>query len=212
MLEPSEREQLRARGGRRIFPAGATLMHEGQIGEEVILIESGRVKVHSAIRDGRDVILRFCGPGDLLGEISVIDDEPRSGTVEALEPVEALAISATDFRGFLESHPPACLILLRMVTHRFRDADRKRIEFAASHTLGRVAARLVELAERYGEATDAGIVIDLRLSQEELAGWTASSREAVAKALHTLRDLELVVTERRRITVLDLEGLARQAA
>lgn len=187
-------------------------MHEGQIGDEVLLIESGRAKVSCATRDGREVILRFCGPGDLLGEISVIDDGPRSGSVEALEPLQALAISAADFRGFLESHPAACLTLLRMVTHRFRDADRKRLEFAASQTLGRVAARLVELAERYGEATDAGIVIDLRLSQEELAGWTASSREAVAKALHTLRDLELVETERRRITVLDLEGLTRQAA
>jgi CRP-like cAMP-binding protein len=211
-LEPAERDQLRARGGRRRFRAGATLMHEGQIGEEVFLIESGRVKVSCTTQDGREVVLRFCGPGDLLGEIAVVDREPRSGTVEALEPVEALAIAAGEFRAFLESHPSAALQLLRMITHRFRDADRKRIEFAASQTLGRVAARLVELAERYGEPSDDGIVIDLRLSQEELAGWTGSSREAVAKALHTLRELNLVITERRRITVLDLEGLARQAA
>jgi CRP/FNR family transcriptional regulator, cyclic AMP receptor protein len=75
-----------------------------------------------------------------------------------------------------------------------------------------VAARLVELAQRYGEQTDRGVIIDLPISQEELAGWTGSSREAVAKALHSLRDLGLVVTERRQITVSDLDGLRRQAA
>ena len=211
LLEPAERERLRALGHRRLFQPPATLMSEGQAGSEVFLIESGRVKVSCTGRDGREVVLRFCGPGDLLGEIAVIDDEPRSGTVEALEPVSTIAFAATDFRGFMESHPSVGLALLRMITRRFRDADRLRVEFAASHSLGRVAARLVELAARYGQTTDVGVVIDLRISQDELAGWTGSSREAVAKALHTLRDLGLVVTERRRITILDVEGLARQA-
>jgi CRP/FNR family transcriptional regulator, cyclic AMP receptor protein len=87
-----------------------------------------------------------------------------------------------------------------------------RIEFAASQTLTRVAIRLVELAHRYGEPSDGEVVIDLPISQEELAGWTGSSREAVAKALHTLREMGLIVTDRRRITVTDLDGLRRQAA
>jgi CRP/FNR family cyclic AMP-dependent transcriptional regulator len=87
------------------------------------------------------------------------------------------------------------------------------VEFAASQTLGRVAARLLELVERYGEpAGEGAVAIDLPLSQEELAGWTASSREAVAKALQTLRQLEIVSTERRRITVLDADALRAHAA
>ena len=90
-----------------------------------------------------------------------------------------------------------------------RDADRKRIEFGSSPAIGRVAARLSELVERFGTPTSAGHVIDLPISQDELAGWTGSSREAVAKALRSLRELGLITTERRRITVLDLEGLER---
>ena len=187
-------------------------MHEGQLGEEVMVLLDGRVKVTFTTAEGKDVVLRFCGPGDLLGELSVLDDLPRSSSVVALEPVETLALAASDFRGLIASHPDLALRLLRSISRRFRDADRKRIEFAASHTLARVAARLAELAEAYGEPTAEGLVIDLRISQEELAGWTGSSREAVAKALHTLRELGLVLTDRRRLTVTDLDELRRQIA
>jgi CRP/FNR family cyclic AMP-dependent transcriptional regulator len=186
-------------------------MHEGQLGEEVMILLSGRVKVTFTTAEGKEVVLRFCGPGDLLGELSVLDELPRSSSVVALEPAEALVLAASDFRGLIASHPELALRLLRSISRRFRDADRKRIEFAASQTLARLAARLAELADAYGESTEDGVAIDLRISQEELAGWTGSSREAVAKALHTLRELELVQTDRRRLTVTDLDGLRRQA-
>jgi CRP-like cAMP-binding protein len=212
-LDPGDRDALLARGGTRRFRAGASLMHEGQAGDEVMVLVEGRVKVTTTTREGKEIVLRFCGPGELLGELSVIDDRPRSGTVEALEPVEALAISAAEFRALLNARPTMAISLLRVIARRFLDADRKRIEFAAAQTLGRVAARLIELAERYGEADERGaIAISLRISQEELAGWTGSSREAVAGALQTLRGLNLISTERRRITVLDLDGLSAQAA
>jgi CRP/FNR family cyclic AMP-dependent transcriptional regulator len=211
LLSSEDRAALRSRGGMRRFKPGATLMLEGQRGDEVMVLLAGRVKVTFATSDGKEVVLQFCGPGDLIGELAVVDDRPRSSTVEAVEPVEVLAFSAADFRGFLESRPEAATALLQTISRRFRDADRRLIEFAASQTLARVAARLIELAERYGEPVEGGVAIDLRLSQEELAGWTGSSREAVAKALHSLRDLGLVVTERRRITLCDLEALRRQA-
>jgi CRP/FNR family cyclic AMP-dependent transcriptional regulator len=212
LLPSEDRDALRSQAGHRRFRSGATLMHEGQRGEEVLLLLEGRVKVTCTTAEGKEIVLQFCGPGDLIGELSVVDDRPRSSTVEAFEPVEALALTGADFRAFLASRPEAVTALLRSISRRFRDADRNLIAFGGSHTLGRVAARLVELADRYGERVDDGVEIDLRISQEELAGWTGSSREAVAKALHSLRDLGLVVTERRRITVLDLDGLRRQAA
>ena len=212
LLADDDRRELEARAGRRRFKAGSTLMHEGGPGAEVLLILSGRVKIAVTTADGREVVLRFCGPGELVGELSVIDQRPRSGTTEALEPVEALAISAAEFRAMAERSPSFATALLRSLIVRFRDADRKRVEFAAAQTLGRVAMRLLELADRHGEPADEGIAITLPLSQEELAGWTGSSREAVAKALHTLRDLGCIRTERRRITVLDEAALRRQAA
>ncbi|MEO6472150.1 MAG: Crp/Fnr family transcriptional regulator [Aeromicrobium sp.] len=210
-LDPADREAIRAHSAPRRFRAGSTLMYEGQAGREVMFLVTGRVKITYLTIDGREAVLDFRGPGELLGEMAVIDGNPRSNTVEAIEAVEALAMSATDFRALVASRPALANQLLQHVIRRFRDSDRKLIEFGASHTIGRVAARLVEMVERFGTVTTGGHVIDLPITQEELAGWTGSSREAVAKALHSLRERGLITTDRRRFTVLDLEGLERRS-
>ena len=210
-LDEPERADLMQRAHRRRYRRGATVFHEGGGSDEVVVVLSGRVKVSTVTGDGKEVVLAFRGPGDLLGELSAIDDEPRSATVGALEPVEAAVVAASGFRAYLSAHPRVAILLLEMLARRLRDADRKRVEFGAHDTLGRVAARLVELADRYGEPARDGVLITLPLSQEELAGWTGSSREAVGKALHALRGLGWVRTERRRITVLAMEPLRRRS-
>lgn len=202
-----DRDAIRARSSPRRFRAGSILMREGQAGTEVIFLVSGRVKVTYLTKDGREVILDFRGPGDLLGEMAVVGGNLRSNTVEAIDAVEALAMKAADFRALVASRPALANELLQNMIRRFRDSDRKLIEFGASHTIGRVAARLLEMVERFGTATSSGYVIDLPITQDELAAWTGASREAVAKALQALRELGLVTTERRQFTVLDLEGL-----
>ena len=209
-LDPADRESLLDLSRRRSFPAGSTLMSAGQVGTEVMVVISGRAKVTYLTEDGREAILDFRGPGELLGELSVIDGSPRSNTIQAIEAVDALAMSATEFKTLVASRPTLADALLQHVIRRSKDSDRKLVEFGASHTIGRVAARLVELVERFGTSTPAGHVIDLPITQEELAGWTGASREAVAKALHSLRKSGLITTERRRFTVLDLEGLERR--
>jgi CRP-like cAMP-binding protein len=210
-LDDRERSDLLKRGGRRRYRRGAVVFHEGGGSDEIVVVLVGRVKVSTVTADGKEVVLAFRGPGDLLGELSAIDGEARSATVGALEAVEAAIVTANDFRAFLSAHPRVAILLLEMLARRLRDADRKRVEFGAHDTLGRVAARLVELAERYGEPVTGGVRITLPLSQEELAGWTGSSREAVGKALHALRGLGWVRTERRRITVLEMEPLRRRS-
>jgi CRP-like cAMP-binding protein len=128
-------------------------------------------------------------------------------TARALEPVEVLAVSSDAFVAFLERTPGVALVLVRMLNRRLRDADRKRTEFVAQDTVGRVCSRLVELADRFGEDDGASVHIDLTITQEELAGWTGSSREAVIRALRTLRELGWIATRRRGITLLDVEAL-----
>ena len=122
-------------------------------------------------------------------------------------------IPTADFRAFLERSPKAALWILTRLIARLREADRKRAEFGASDTIGRVAARLVELAADYGrEQPGGGVRIDLPITQEELASWVGSSREGVNKALHTLRGLRWVETERRAITGARHGGAARKRA
>jgi CRP/FNR family transcriptional regulator, cyclic AMP receptor protein len=212
LLERDDRLELEARAGRRRFKQGATLTTEGSRGAEVLVLLSGRGKISIDTDDGREVVLGFCRPGCLIGEFSVIDREGRSGTIEALEPIEALALSGEEFLALLQRRPGISMALVRDLVRRFRDVDRLRIEFASAQTLGRVSARLVELIGEHGEPVEDGIAVTLPISQEELAGWAGSSRESTAKALQTLRRLGVIRTERRRIVVLDADELRRQSA
>ena len=206
------REAFEEHGRRLRVPAGARLLHQGESGDRVMLLLDGRVKISWTTGEGREVVLGFRGAGDLVGELSVIDGLPRAGSVTAIEPVEALVVGGDAFRAFLEREPRVAIELLRAVTRHFRDADRKRVEFARSDAVGRVAARLVELGERYGERSGAGLEVALPLSQEELAGWCGCSREAVVKALAKLRDLGWIESARRRVTILDEPALRERAA
>jgi CRP-like cAMP-binding protein len=210
-LDPADREELMARGRRRRWPGGASLFLEGERSATVLVITSGRVKVFSLTTHGEEILLAVRGPGSLLGELSAIDGAPRGASVAALEPVEAVVVPVAAFVDFLRTHAAAAVVLLQLVAGRLRDSDRKRVEFAAFDIAARVARRLLELAERFGEPDEHGVRITVALSQDELAGWVGASREAVAKALRVLRDRGLVTTGRRTMTVLDLAGLRRRA-
>ena len=187
------------------------MFNEGGRSDFVASIMSGRVKASYFTDDGDEVVLAIRGPGALLGEMSAIDEEPLSATVTALEPVEAIVVPVDSFMDYLQQHPRVALMLLRGMSRKLRDSDRKRVEFAAFDALGRVARRLVELADDFGEVDGDGIRISLPLSQEELAGWTGSSREAVSKALRTLRGRGWIETRRRAITVLDIDALRKRS-
>jgi CRP/FNR family transcriptional regulator, cyclic AMP receptor protein len=199
-------DALREHGRTVSYDAGERLLHEGDAGDCVALIVTGRVKVTHTGPEGHETLLDFRGAGELVGELSALDQAPRSSSITAIEPVEALLVPVAAFRGLLE-RPGFAADVLGMLSRRFRDADRKRIEFGATDSLGRAAARLVELAERYGEPSEEGVVIALPISQEELAGWAAVSRAGMASALRTLRELGWIETERRRITVRDVDAL-----
>ena len=209
--QPGHVDALRALGRTRRFPVGAPLFHEREPGEAVLVLTSGRVKLSCVTEGGREALLGIREPGDLIGEMSALDGGPRSATATALEPVEVIAVSREAFTGFLERTPGVALVLARMIARRLRDADSKRIEYLAQDTVGRVCSRLVELADRFGETEGDGVHIELAITQEELAGWTGSSREAVIRALRTLRELGWIETRRRGVTLLEVEQLRRRA-
>ncbi|MEO3797604.1 Crp/Fnr family transcriptional regulator [Nonomuraea sp. B10E15] len=209
LLTDEEAAALRAAGRLRRWDRGTTVITEGDTSDWVLVLLEGRVKVSSHTSGGNEVVLAVRGPGGLIGEQSAIDGSPRSATVTTLEPVTGVVVR--DFVSFLESHGRVAVLLMKLVSERLRDSDRKRIEYGAFDTTGRVATRLLELAERYGEQTTTGVRVALPLSQDELAGWTGSSREAVSKALRTLRDRGLIETGRRRVVIHDVEGLRQRA-
>ena len=210
-LAPGQVEALRALGRTRRIPVGAALFQERAPGDAVFVLMSGRVKLSCVTETGREAVLGIREPGELIGEMSAIDGAPRSATATALEPIEVLAVSRDAFVAFLERTPGVALVLLRMIAPRLRDSDRKRIEYLGQDSVGRVCSRLVELADRFGAPEGDGVHIELAITQEDLAGWTGSSREAVIRALRALRELGWIETRRRGVTLLDVEMLRQRS-
>jgi CRP/FNR family transcriptional regulator, cyclic AMP receptor protein len=211
-LDEATRDELRRRGTPRRFPRGAALGHANTAADRVLVVLGGHVKLLRVTDDGRDVLLAVRGPGDLVGEQGAIEGVPRSASIVALDAVEVLAIAPADFLGVVTSNPDAALFIMRMLAARLRDADAKRVGFAGQDVVGRLAERLVELCERFGEPAEDGTRIDLPLTQEDLAGWIGASREAASRALQQMRGLGWVTTGRRAITCHDVEALRRRAA
>lgn len=201
---------LRGEGRRVRFRRGQALFTEGDLADRVFVIERGWVMITSIAPGGREIVLGLRGPGDVIGDLSALDGAPRSATALAAGEVEATVAPGSVLTRAL-SDPAAAMELLRVLAARLRDADRKRLEFAALDTLGRVAWRLGELSERFGEDTANGIEVELPLSQEQLASWCGASREATVKALAALRTLGCISTGRRSVLVRDLGALRRHA-
>lgn len=213
LLSAEDRAELERIGRRQTADRPDVLLARGESADRVLVLESGRVKVTVPTAAGTDAVLTFRGPGALLGEQALLDRQPRSADVVAIEPVQMLVVAASTFRSFLATHPDVALAMLAMLSTRLRDSDRRLAEFAAADTLGRVAARLVELCDAHGDpAEGGGVRITLPITQEDLAGWTGSSLESTAKALRRLRQLGWITTGRRALEVHDLQALRDRAA
>jgi CRP/FNR family cyclic AMP-dependent transcriptional regulator len=212
LLEP-ERAALLETGRAKRWEPTEMLVRRGDRAVSAIVLLAGLAKIHTSVA-GAEVFLGLSGPGDLLGEATAaFRDAVRSATVTALETVEGVVIPVASLRGFLTDHPRATVALLDLALTRLYVADARRMEFATSESLARVAGRLVELAERFGvPRPDSSIDVALPITQEELASWSASSRESTARALRTLRGLRLIETYRRGVTILDLDGLRSHTA
>jgi CRP-like cAMP-binding protein len=214
LLPDHDRAALLGRARRRAYRTGQALMLAGDRSDHVQCLLDGGVKICIDTADGHELLLGLRGPGDLVGELNAIDpqDAPRSASVVALAPLTAASLTGAEFREFLDEHPAAARAVTVLLARRLRQADRKRIQFGALDTPRRVAHVLVELAEDHGRAVDGGTLIDLPLTQEEIAGLIAASRESVARGLAGLRQRGLIDTARRAITVVDLDGLRRYAS
>ena len=211
-LSPDLRDSLFEIGHRRRFPRGTALFVENDPAHETLVVVDGLVKAVAPNLNGRDVILNVHGPGTLLGEVAALDGGRRSATVESLSEVEVLVVPRSVFDQFLLDHPTVLRSLALVLTRRLRYADRRQVEFGTGDSLQRLCARLVELAERYGEPDARGVVqVVSPLNQTDLASWSGLSREAVVKSLKTLRDLGWIENRGRTIALIEMAQIRIRA-
>ncbi|WP_344324091.1 Crp/Fnr family transcriptional regulator [Streptomyces macrosporus] len=210
-LPPHERKALTALGRPKSYAPGDVLLLESDTTSFVVAILSGWAMVSVETERGVRLILALRGAGEIVGDQAAIDHRPRSATITALGRMNVVVIPADRFRAYVMARPAAGVLLMRQLSSRLRSSDDERRSLASEKVLQRLAARLVELAERTGRAVDDGIAVDLPLPQHDIAAAVGATREAVAKALRFLRDQGAVRTASRRFVVVDL-GLLRLLA
>jgi CRP/FNR family cyclic AMP-dependent transcriptional regulator len=207
LLEPADRAFLEARCGRAEYHKDALLFQQGEPSGRLVVILTGLVKVSSVTAAGTEAVLAIRGAGDVLGEMSSIDARLRSATVTALNPVTALVLEAAVFEDLLR-RPSAGRALLTVVVRRLREADGRRLQFGKTTVTKRVATLLDGLVE-YGHRRAGRVVLDMELSQQDLASAVGASRTAVNRSLRELRDQRILTTNRQRVTILRPELLRR---
>lgn len=209
-LTPATRATVQQLGRHVRYPPGTAVMFPGQVGDSVHFLMSGNVKIVAHGAGGKQTLLGVRGPGEILGEMAILDQQPRGSAVIAVDAVETFVVPAARFRAELDRAPDLAIIVMEFLVQRLRDADTKRAEYLSLDSTGRIASRIVELAERFGVGEDT-VTIVLPMTQAELAGWAGASVESAGRALATLRKLGWIATERRRIVVHELEALRNRA-
>lgn len=195
---------------RRTFRAGEVIFHRDDPGQVLYMIKDGKVKICIIGPDGQEVSLAVLGKGDYFGEFSLLDSLPRSTDAVALEKVECYTLQRSDFHNAILKNPKIAILVLEALTKRLRNTDQMVEDLIVLDVYGRVAKKLLELADAHGIKTEDGVRIDVRLTQQELASMVGASRESVNKVLGYFTDKNFISTDKHRITLHRIADLKRR--
>jgi len=193
------------------FGRGEVLFHEGESGDQLFVIRTGKIKLGRRSGDGRENLLSVQGPGEMFGELSLFDPGPRTATATVVADATLLELAHTDLIAWLQAHPTVAVHLLKALAHRLRRTNEALADLVFSDVPGRVAKALLDLSTRFGEPVDEGIRVAHDLTQEELAQLVGASRETVNKALADFAARGWVRREGRAVVLLDVDRLERRS-
>jgi CRP/FNR family cyclic AMP-dependent transcriptional regulator len=210
-LSRRELELLHAITGTKRLRPREVLFRKGDPGSTLYGVLRGRLRVFSGGADAKEVVFRFLGAGDVLGEVALFDAQVRSAAVEAVEPCELLTLQRRDFLPFLEQHPRVAIKLAQVLARSLRELS-QRVEDELSLTIpARLARKLLTLTRSHGKEVDGGTRIEQRLPQQQLGDLVGATRESVNKQMRAWLEVGAIRVERGFITVLDAAALAATA-
>jgi CRP/FNR family cyclic AMP-dependent transcriptional regulator len=195
---------------RRVFKRGETLFYEEDPGNALYIVQTGQVKIVRLAPDGEERILHLEGPGECLGELSLIDGAPRSAKAVALDRVEALVLYREEFLALVDRHPAVARAVMSGLAGMVRRLSEQVQDLTALDVPGRIAKKLLELADTHGQTTADGVQISLPLTQQELADMIGATRVAVNQALSWFRGQGILTTDRQGITLRQPEKLRQR--
>lgn len=186
-------DQLVKRGHVARWAKGEVIYERGDKGDSLLVIISGKVKIFNVTTDAREVVLNFLGPGDVNGEIAVLDGRERTATAMALEPSVAFVVYRRDLMPLLSQHPDTLVEIVQILCDKLR-ATSEIVEDSQRSMRGRAARGLLRLARQHGKTSKDGIVIDLGVNQRDLGNYLALSRENTSRQLGALTEAGIIAT------------------
>jgi CRP/FNR family transcriptional regulator, cyclic AMP receptor protein len=211
LLSNGDRASLAAVGRMTKFRPGDFICVEGEPATHVFVLISGWVKVLSATRDGRKIVSALRGEGEIVGELAGESGGYRTASMQAIDGVRALIVGYDAFASFLDSSTSAARSYRSVVTQRWGDAADMLRDRATTNAAQRLAALLLDLADRHGTRDQQGVMITLPLSQLEIASLIGASRSTVIRALADWRRRGFIRTRQWHVTITDMRGLRRVA-
>jgi CRP-like cAMP-binding protein len=192
---------------RRKYSRGDIIFQKDEPGHSLFIIESGSVRIYMPGTQGADLTLAVMVPGDFFGDLSLLDDRPRSASAVAAGDAVLLSLERSDFSSLLRARPDAALAVLATIARRLRDTDQTASDLAFLDVQGRLARKLLDLGEANGTQRDDGVVLPSGITQEDLANMIGVTRESVNRNLSVFRRLGLIAREGRKIIIRDPIGL-----
>jgi len=168
------------------------------------------VRIYVPSPQGNDLVLAVLGAGDFFGDLSLLDGRPRSASAAATSDTTLLALERTDFIALITSRPEAAMAVLEAVSRRLRETDEMAADLAFLDVPGRLAKKLLDLAASNGVQKSSGVLIDLAVTQEELANMIGVTRESVNRNLSDFKKMGLVTNQGRKIIVKDAARLRQR--
>jgi CRP/FNR family cyclic AMP-dependent transcriptional regulator len=209
-LDPAALDRVAGGMRSRRFRRGEVIFHLGDPGDALFIIVSGAVKISLPAETGEEAILATLRPGNVFGELALLDGAPRSATATSIEPVETLVLPRERFRELIATEPTIRDALLASLAMELRRLTTHVEELHFLDITGRLAARLVRLAHEGGTARPDGTIrLPTPLTQGDLASMVGCTRQSVNKLLGQFTDDGLIRLEREAIVVSDLDGLVR---
>lgn len=210
-LEPSELEQLADRAVPRRFHKGEQIFSQGEPGKELYLVVSGTVQITKESAIGREITLALRERGACVGDMALIDGQPRSASGYALGDCTCLVLGREEFQHFLADNPEACQRLLVLLSARLREAAQRVEDLAVRTVRQRLASVLASFALKEGEPDGQAILLPSTVNYKMLTGLMCTTRESVSRAAAELIDDGLLDRKGRRFKILDLDGLHKVA-
>ena len=201
---------LMALAKRRTFRSGEVIFHREDPGQVLYVIKEGKVKISLISPDGQEISLVVFGKGECFGEFALLDGLPRSADAVALEKVECYTLQRSDFHNAIMKNPKIAIQIIEVLTRRLRSTDQMVEDLIFLDVYGRVAKKLLELADTHGTKVDDGTRIDVRLTQQEIASMVGASRESVNKVMGYFTDKNFISTDKHKITLHRISELERR--